>query len=252
MHSSLAIFLLPFLSIFCRFTASNFTASFFRFIQHVPETFLASPVASASIQCALAASVLDHRDAFSSVMKFFRDLLTLGKNGDLVSLGRREGGEDRVCVCEEGGEGGERNRERELVLCLQIEADKMQRQAVVSSFIAEHGATIMDRKFSKETLYFSRSFSYNLLFVPLPSLSLLKGLVQGYVTLPTYMLTESTEVLWTFLEQSKEVKIPWSGKNFAIQYNIARKVKFSVRTPSFCEKYFAKFFSFQIIISTLR
>jgi hypothetical protein len=138
-HSSLAIFLLPFLSIFCRFTASNFTASFFRFIQHVPETFLASPVAPASIQCALAASVLDHRDAFSSVMKFFRDLLTLGKNGDL------------------------------------IEADKMQRQAVVSSFIAEHGATIMDR------------------------------LVQGYVTLPTYMLTESTEVLWTFLEQSKEV-----------------------------------------------
>jgi transportin-3 len=110
-----------------------------RFIQHVPETFLASPVAPASIQCALAASVLDHRDAFSSVMKFFRDLLTLGKNGDL------------------------------------IEADKMQRQAVVSSFIAEHGATIMDR------------------------------LVQGYVTLPTYMLTESTEVLWTFLEQSKEV-----------------------------------------------
>ena len=31
------------------------------------------------------------------------------------------------------------------------------------------------------------------------------GLVQGFVALPTYMLTESTEVLWTFLQQSKEV-----------------------------------------------
>ena len=90
----------------------------FRFIQHVPEKFLGSPVAPASIQCALAASVLDHRDAFSSVMKFFRDLLTLGKNDDLVSpeSRRSQGGIWRrkivcVCVCEEGGEGGEDERE---------------------------------------------------------------------------------------------------------------------------------------------
>ena len=73
--------------------------------------------------------------------------------------------EEKDSVCEEGGR---RERERELVLCLQIEADKMQRQAVVSSFIAEHGPTIMDRKFSRETLPFSRSFnvfrcSYNFL-----------------------------------------------------------------------------------------
>ncbi|CAI8023945.1 Transportin-3 [Geodia barretti] len=96
-----------------------------RFIQHVPEKFLGSPVAPASIQCALAASVLDHRDAFSSVMKFFRDLLTLGKNDDL------------------------------------IEADKMQRQAVVSSFIAEHGPTIMDRKFSKSISLVVRIISFS-------------------------------------------------------------------------------------------
>ena len=85
----------------------------FRFIQHVPEKFLGSPVAPASIQCALAASVLDHRDAFSSVMKFFRDLLTLGKNDDLVSPESRRSqggiwGRKIVCVCvcvrREGGE----------------------------------------------------------------------------------------------------------------------------------------------------
>ena len=105
-----------------------------------------------------------------------------------------------VCVCEEGGR---RGRERELVLYLQIEADKMQRQAVVSSFIAEHGPTIMDRKFSKSISLVVRIISFS----PPLSLSIPKGLVQGFVTLPTYMLTESTEVLWTFLEQSKEVQI---------------------------------------------
>ena len=57
-------------------------------------------MADASLQCALAASVLDHRDAFSSVMKFFRDMLTLRKNEDLVSWVRvGEGGGLSVCVC---------------------------------------------------------------------------------------------------------------------------------------------------------
>jgi hypothetical protein len=37
------------------------------------------------IQCALAACSLNHRDAFTSVMKFFRDLIYLPSQQDLVS-----------------------------------------------------------------------------------------------------------------------------------------------------------------------
>ena len=97
---------------------------------------MGSAVAGASIHCALAASVLDHRDAFSSVMKFFRDLLTLGRNDDLVRERERE---------REGG--GKNKGEGSNIFFLQIEADRMQRQVLVNSFITEHGPTIMDRRF---------------------------------------------------------------------------------------------------------
>lgn len=44
-------------------------------VQRCPLSFLASPVASTALECAKAASLHMHREAFSSVMKFFRDLI---------------------------------------------------------------------------------------------------------------------------------------------------------------------------------
>ena len=49
--------------------------------------FLASPVATTVIQCSLAACVTHHRDAFNSVMKFFRDLLRVAREEEVVSGG---------------------------------------------------------------------------------------------------------------------------------------------------------------------
>jgi len=57
-----------------------------RFLQRCPTQFLSSVVAPTVIQCALAATVLNHRDAFSSVMKFFRDLVHLPLDQGLVCL----------------------------------------------------------------------------------------------------------------------------------------------------------------------
>ena len=57
-------------------------------------------MASTVIQCALASSTLDHRDAFSSVMKFFRDLLRLPRQEHLVRLCDVCSGHTiSVCVC---------------------------------------------------------------------------------------------------------------------------------------------------------
>ncbi|GCB63304.1 hypothetical protein scyTo_0007374 [Scyliorhinus torazame] len=46
-----------------------------RFIQRSPIVLIQSPVMSLIIQCALAATTLNHRDANSSVMKFLQDLV---------------------------------------------------------------------------------------------------------------------------------------------------------------------------------
>ena len=56
-----------------------------RFLQRCPLSFLSSAVSLTLIQCALAACSLNHRDAFTSVMKFFRDLIYLPSQQDLVS-----------------------------------------------------------------------------------------------------------------------------------------------------------------------
>ena len=52
----------------------------FRFLQRCPFVFLNSAVAGTVSQCALAAATLNHRDAFSSVMKYLRDLICLPKD----------------------------------------------------------------------------------------------------------------------------------------------------------------------------
>ncbi|XP_070539739.1 transportin-3-like [Ptychodera flava] len=46
-----------------------------RFLQRCPVSFLQSQVVVPILQCALAATSLEHRDANASVMKFFRDLI---------------------------------------------------------------------------------------------------------------------------------------------------------------------------------
>jgi len=46
-----------------------------RCIQHFPQLFIQSEVFSPTVVCSLSAATLDHRDAFMSVMKFFKALL---------------------------------------------------------------------------------------------------------------------------------------------------------------------------------
>ena len=57
-----------------------------RFIQRCPVVFLSSPAAPTVFQCALAATTLNQRDAFSSVMKFFKNLVQLPQVQGLVSI----------------------------------------------------------------------------------------------------------------------------------------------------------------------
>lgn len=51
----------------------------YRFLQRCPLAYLGSPVAATATQCALAAATINHREAFASVMKYFRDLLHLSQ-----------------------------------------------------------------------------------------------------------------------------------------------------------------------------
>ncbi|KAI2665443.1 Transportin-3 [Labeo rohita] len=53
-----------------------------RFVQRSPVTLLNSSIIVHIIQCAIAATTLDHRDANCSVMKFIRDLIHTGVTND--------------------------------------------------------------------------------------------------------------------------------------------------------------------------
>ncbi|XP_030630141.1 transportin-3 isoform X1 [Chanos chanos] len=53
-----------------------------RFVQRSPVTLLSSNIVVHIIQCAIAATTLDHRDANCSVMKFIRDLIHTGVSND--------------------------------------------------------------------------------------------------------------------------------------------------------------------------
>lgn len=55
----------------------------FRFVQRSPVTLLSSSIIVHIIQCAIAATSLDHRDANCSVMKFVRDLIHTGVANDV-------------------------------------------------------------------------------------------------------------------------------------------------------------------------
>ena len=55
-----------------------------RFLQRCPVLYLSSPIRPTISQCALAAATLNHRDAFSSVMKYFRDLVHIPVDTTLV------------------------------------------------------------------------------------------------------------------------------------------------------------------------
>lgn len=54
-----------------------------RFVQRSPVTLLSSSIIIHIIQCAIAATSLDHRDANCSVMKFVRDLIHTGVANDV-------------------------------------------------------------------------------------------------------------------------------------------------------------------------
>lgn len=54
-----------------------------RFVQRSPVTLLSSTIIVHIIQCAIAATTLDHRDANCSVMKFIRDLVHTGVSNDV-------------------------------------------------------------------------------------------------------------------------------------------------------------------------
>ena len=57
-----------------------------RFVQRSPVTLLSSSIIVHIIQCAIAATTLDHRDANCSVMKFVRDLIHTGVSNDVSDL----------------------------------------------------------------------------------------------------------------------------------------------------------------------
>lgn len=60
-----------------------------RFVQRSPITLLSSSIIVHIIQCAIAATSLDHRDANCSVMKFVRDLIHSGVANDVSHLSPR-------------------------------------------------------------------------------------------------------------------------------------------------------------------
>ena len=54
-----------------------------RFLQTSPVPFLHSPTMNNILDCALMACTLDHRDANASIMKFFYDLIHLGRSSEV-------------------------------------------------------------------------------------------------------------------------------------------------------------------------
>lgn len=57
-----------------------------RMIQRCPVVFLRSPIAQTAVDCGMAASQHMHREAFSSVMKFFKDLAHAPFDENLVYM----------------------------------------------------------------------------------------------------------------------------------------------------------------------
>ena len=49
-----------------------------RYLQRCPQVFFQNEVYPVATQCALAALTFNHRDAYASVMKYLRDLISSG------------------------------------------------------------------------------------------------------------------------------------------------------------------------------
>lgn len=67
-------------------TVDDFFRLSARFIQRSPVEFLQSSLVSPIFQCALLACTLDHRDANTSVMKFFCNLLSYGRSNNVDQM----------------------------------------------------------------------------------------------------------------------------------------------------------------------
>lgn len=76
----------------------SLASSLCRFVQRSPVTLLSSGIIVHIIQCAIAATTLDHRDANCSVMKFVRDLIHTGVSND-VSQPQQSQSISTVNVC---------------------------------------------------------------------------------------------------------------------------------------------------------
>ncbi|XP_019854788.1 PREDICTED: transportin-3-like [Amphimedon queenslandica] len=125
-----------------------------RMVQRCPVVFLTSPVSGTALECAKAASLHIHREAFSSVMKFFKDLIHAPFDINLTE-------EEQVTVT-----------------------------TVVNHILTENGQTLTN------------------------------SLVEGFVTLQTYMLAESTPVLYELLTNYKDVTMNWlSNAINHVQFN---------------------------------
>jgi transportin-3 len=136
-----------------------------RMVQRCPLAFFSSPVAMTAVECAKPASLLTHREAFSSVMKFYRDLI--------------HSPFDTSTDC-----------------------DKTPILNAVNQILTHNGQIIINSTF--------------ILFIIMPSFQPLIDLVQGFVTVHSYMLAESAPVLWELLSKYKEV----SHIIYSIQYHL--------------------------------
>lgn len=78
-------------------TVDDFFRLCARFLQRAPKSFLQSSSITHIIQCALLACSLDHKEANTSVMKFFCDMINTGKTGkDQTDFEERKGMVTRI------------------------------------------------------------------------------------------------------------------------------------------------------------
>lgn len=102
-----------------------------RFVQRSPVTLLSSSIIVHIIQCAIAATSLDHRDANCSVMKFIRDLIHTGVSNDVSQL-KLPGPQVTVS-------------EALKCLCVQHEEDFEVRKRLIGQAMEQHGQQLISQ-----------------------------------------------------------------------------------------------------------
>lgn len=141
-----------------------------RFLQRCPGLYLDAPIRPTISQCALAAATLNHRDAFSSVMKYLRDLVHVPVDMALVCVTINS-------KCVTG--------------LLLKESECSMKRAVMQQFLSDNGQVLMDG----ELRYFLKTLNQ----------WSFSALVSGFINLPSVMLPDSVEVLFALTEGAKEV-----------------------------------------------